>query len=300
MSQPRALSTTAFLTLLAIASMMGANHVAARVAFNEGTDVGTAVVVRSGVTALVLGLLLWLQRPTQTPGPRQWRVMLGTGLLVGAQSLCIYSAVARLPVALALLAFNTFPIFAGLWAWVLYKQKPARTLLLAMPLLIGGLALALDVTGAASGLGAQAQWQRIGEGLAFALAAAGSFGLVLVLTQHEVAQVDARLRTATTMALACAVALVLVSAQGSWQLPQSNTGWLGLCLLTALYGTGITLLLAVLPRLGVVGNSPILNIEPVVALVLAWPLLGQTIAPMQIAGALVVVGVVMALGLRKR
>lgn len=88
--------------------------------------------------------------------------------------------------------------------------------------------------------------------------------------------------------------------KGSWQLPQTNTGWPGLSLLTVLYGTGITLLLAVLPRLSVVGNSPILNIEPVVALMLAWPLLGQTIAPIQIVSALLVVGVVMALGLRKR
>lgn len=300
MSNQRALSTTAFLTLLAIASMMGANHVAARLAFNHGTDVGTAVVVRSGVTALVLALLLWRQAPSNTPSPRQWRMLLLAGLLVGVQSLCVYSSVARLPVALALLAFNTFPIFAGLWAWLLYRQKPARTLLLAMPVLLAGLALALDVMGAASGLGARAQWQQIGAGLAFALAAAASFGLVLILTQHEVAGVDARLRTATTMALACGVALALVSAQGSWQLPQSDTGWLGLTLLTVLYGTGITVLLAVLPRLGVVGNSPILNIEPVVALVLAWLLLGQTIAPVQIAGGLIVVATVMALGLRKR
>jgi drug/metabolite transporter (DMT)-like permease len=300
MSTQRALSTTAFLTLLAIASMMGANHVAARLAFNHGTDVGTAVVVRSGVTALVLALLLWRQAPSNTPSPRQWRMLLLAGLLVGVQSLCVYSSVARLPVALALLAFNTFPIFAGLWAWLLYRQKPARTLLLAMPVLLAGLALALDVMGAASGLGARAQWQQIGAGLAFALAAAASFGLVLILTQHEVAGVDARLRTATTMALACGVALALVSAQGSWQLPQSDTGWLGLTLLTVLYGTGITVLLAVLPRLGVVGNSPILNIEPVVALVLAWQLLGQTIAPVQIAGGLIVVATVMALGLRKR
>jgi drug/metabolite transporter (DMT)-like permease len=216
------------------------------------------------------------------------------------QSLCIYSAVARLPVALALLAFNTFPIFAGLWAWVLYGQRPARALVLAMPLLIVGLALALDVLGAASGLGAQAQWQRIGAGLAYALAAAASFGLVLILTQHEIAGIDARLRTAITMALACAVALAMTVAQGSWALPQTASGWLGLSLLTVLYGTGITLLLAVLPRLGVVGNSPILNIEPVVALVLAWLLLGQSIEPVQLAGGLLVVGVVMALGLRKR
>ena len=42
------------LTLLLVAFMMGANHVAARVAFNHGVDVVTAVCVRSGVTALVL------------------------------------------------------------------------------------------------------------------------------------------------------------------------------------------------------------------------------------------------------
>jgi drug/metabolite transporter (DMT)-like permease len=43
-----------------------------------------------------------------------------------------------------------------------------------------------------------------------------------------------------------------------------------------------------------------MNVEPVAALILAWALLGQTIAPVQVAGALIVVGTVMALGLRKR
>ena len=40
--------------------------------------------------------------------------------------------------------------------------------------------------------------------------------------------------------------------------------------------------------------------EPVFALVLAWAVLGQAIAPVQIVGALIVVGAVMTLGLRKR
>lgn len=296
----RALSTTAFLTLLAAASIMAANHVAARLAFNEGTDVSTAVVFRSGITALVLGLLLRWQGPQHWPDRRQWRVLGVAGLLVGLQSIAIYSSVARLPVALALLAFNTFPLFIGVWGWLLYRQRPARSLLLAMPVLLAGLALALDVTGAVSGLGVRGQWQIMGEGLAYALAAAASFALLLTLTQHEVAGVDARLRTAYTMALACVLAAALCWAQDSWHLPQTGTGWLGLGLLTALYGTGITMVLTVLPRLGVMGNSPILNIEPVVALVLAWPILGQTIAPLQVVGALIVVAAVMALGLRKR
>jgi drug/metabolite transporter (DMT)-like permease len=57
---------------------------------------------------------------------------------------------------------------------------------------------------------------------------------------------------------------------------------------------------SLLPRLGVVGNSAIMNIEPVFALVLAWLLLGQSIAPIQVVGALIVVSTVMVLGLRRR
>jgi drug/metabolite transporter (DMT)-like permease len=56
----------------------------------------------------------------------------------------------------------------------------------------------------------------------------------------------------------------------------------------------------VLPKLGVAGNSAIMNVEPVFALVLAWLILGQSIAAIQVAGALLVVGTVMGLGLRKR
>ncbi|MFM8574749.1 MAG: EamA family transporter, partial [Limnohabitans sp.] len=55
----------------------------------------------------------------------------------------------------------------------------------------------------------------------------------------------------------------------------------------------------VLPRLGVAGNSAIMNVEPVFALVLAWLILDQSIAPLQLVGALLVVGAVVGLGLRK-
>ena len=278
MTAKRALSGTAFATLLLIALMMGANHVAARIAFNNGVDVATAVVVRSVITALVIVMILAAQRVRVGFGPRHKRMLPLIGLLIGVQSLCLYSAVARLPVALALLAFNTYPIWTALWARL----------------------LALDVFGAASGLGASGQWSRIGAGVGFALAAAATFGLALVITQHEAADVDGRVRTVTTMAMASLVALGMVGAQGGFHLPQAAAGWGGLAALTFLYGTAFTIMFTVLPQLGVVGNSAIMNVEPVFALVLAWLILGQVIAPVQVAGALVVVGAVMGLGLRKR
>jgi drug/metabolite transporter (DMT)-like permease len=67
-----------------------------------------------------------------------------------------------------------------------------------------------------------------------------------------------------------------------------------------LYGTAFTIMFTVLPRLGVVGNSAIMNIEPIFALVLAWLLLDQAIAPIQVVGGLIVVATVVYLGVRKR
>ena len=299
-SAGKALSGTAFATLLLIALMMGANHVAARIAFNNGVDVATAVVFRSTVTALVLFTLIAVQGVRIQLTARHKRMLPVMGLLIGVQSLCLYSAVARLPVALALLAFNTYPIWTALWSWALYRHRPERPLVVAMPVILVGLGLALDVFGAASGLGAQGQWLRIGTGVGFALAAAATFGLALVITQHEAGDVDGRVRTATTMTLAGLVALTMVVSQGGFHLPQAPAGWGGLLTLTVLYGTAFTIMFTVLPRLGVVGNSAIMNVEPVFALVLAWLILGQTIAPVQLLGALIVVVAVMVLGMRRR
>jgi drug/metabolite transporter (DMT)-like permease len=294
------MSRAAFYTLLLVALMMGANHVAARFAFNNGVDVATAVAFRSGVTAVVVTLLLVVQRVPLVLRRHHLKMLPVIGALLALQSLSLYASVARLPVALALLAFNTYPIWTAFWAWALYRRSPERAALVAMPVILVGLALALDVLGGASGLGAAGQWGQIGTGVAFALTAAATFGLALVLTQQHAADVDGRLRTAVTMGLVGILALSVAGAQGGLQLPNAPAGWWGLAALTFLYGTAFTIMFTLLPKLGVVGSSPIMNVEPVFALVLAWLLLGQTIAPLQVAGALLVVGAVMALGLRDK
>jgi drug/metabolite transporter (DMT)-like permease len=293
------LTGAAFATLLLTAFMMGANHVAARTAFNHGLDVLTAVTVRSMVTAGVVALILWQQKVALQVLPRQRKYLVAVGLLIAVQSVCLYAAVARLPVALALLAFNTYPLTTALWARILYGHKPERTLLMAMPVMMLGLALALDVFGAASGLGTARHWGQIGMGVVFALIASVAFGLALVLTQHETVGVDGRLRTFTSLSIVGVLTALLASTQGGFQWPQAQPGWWGLVMLTLLYGTAFTIMFTVLPKLGVVGNSAIMNAEPVFALVLAWFLLGQSISPVQLVGAAVVVCTVLWLGLHK-
>ena len=296
----KSLTTTAFATLLLIAFMMGANHVAARLAFNNGVDVVTAVSFRSVLTAVVVGLILWQQKVQIQIESNHKKYMLIIGGLIAVQSVCLYSSVARLPVALALLAFNTYPLSTAFWARVLYKHQAEKAVLWSMPILLAGLALALDVLGAASGLGAAEHWSQIGAGVAFALAASATFGLALVYTQHETTGLDGRVRTFSSMSIVGILAVAAAMSQGGFHLPQAPAGWWGLGMLSFLYGTAFTILFTVLPKLGVVGNSAIMNVEPVFALTLAWALLDQAIAPIQLLGAALVVGTVMWLGLRKR
>lgn len=285
----------AFVTLLLLAWVFGANHVAARVAFDHGVDVATAVAVRSLATALAVALIVRAMALPVRLAAGQWRWLAVVAGLIAVQSLCLYAAVARLPVALALLAFNSFPVWVALWSALVYRQRPPRAVLWAMPVILLGLALALDVTGAA----ARASPAGFGEGVAFAVAAAASFGLALVFTQHQLASVDGRVRTLLTMALVGTLALLLALGGGGLHWPQAAPGWVGLALLSLFYGTAFTVMFVLLPRLGVAANSPILNTEPVAALVMAWALLGQTIAPLQLLGCGVVMLAVVALGLRR-
>jgi drug/metabolite transporter (DMT)-like permease len=284
--------------LMLLASMFASNHIAARLAFDHGTSVASAVGVRSGATALAMVALLRLQGvPLALPCATLARG-LGIGLLVALQSFCLYSAVARIPVALALLAFNTFPLLLVLLTWAATGERPPRRAMVAIPAVLCGLVLALDVVGSARAIAGR--WAQIGTGVGFALGAACSFAVVLFLTTRWLKQVDGRLRTLLMMGTTAVVVSGIGAATGSLALPADREGWLGLALLTLLYGTGITAVFTVVPRLGAASNTVALNFEPVMALFLGWMILGQAVASSQIVGAFLVVGAIIYLSTGRR
>jgi len=275
--------------LLLIATTFGSNHVAARVALDHGTSVTTAVAVRSGFTALFLlglmrvsGVAMALPRATLAQG-------MAVGLVIAIQSFCLYSSVARIPVALALLAFNTFPMLLALLSWVSGEERPRPAVLAAMPVALVGLALALDIFG-----------KPVDPlGIAWALGAAVSFALALFLTARWLKDVDGRLRTFLTMIVTAIVVLIAGSVARAFAFPQAPAGWLGLALLSVFYGVAITSLFIILPRLGPANYAVVLNFEPIAVLFIAWVVLGQAVSGLQIAGAFIVIGAITLTALRK-
>ena len=283
--------------LMFLATVFAANHIAARLAFDHGASVPLAVAVRSGATALVMVALLRLQGISMAlPGTTLARG-LGIGLLVAMQSYCLYSAVAIIPVALALLAFNTFPMLLVLLTWVVDGVHPGRRALVAMPLALFGLVLALDILGTLEAMAGR--WAEIGAGVGWALGAATTFALTLFFTTRHLKEVDGRMRTLLTMGTTAVVVGLAGAVGGNLVVPVDAMGWVGLALLTVLYGSAITAIFTVVPRLGAASNTAALNFEPIAALALAWVFLGQSVAPRQLVGALIVVAAVILIGTRR-
>ena len=278
------------LALLAIATTFGSNHVAARIAFDHGTSVIAAVAIRSGFTALfLLGLMRFSGVSLTLPRATIGRAC-AIGLLIALQSYCLYSAVALIPVALALLAFNTFPILLAVFSWALLGERPRPVALAAMPIALLGLSLALDVFGKPVHP----------AGIAWALGAAVTFALALLLTARWLKEVDGRLRTFLMMSVTALVVLVAGLASDAFAFPQAPAGWIGLTLLTVFYGVAITSVFIVLPLLGAANYAVVLNFEPIAVLFLAWAILGQAVAPLQVVGAFIVVGAITLAAIRGR
>ena len=280
---------------VAIIALLGCafagNHISARMAFDHGTGLLVAIVCRSGVTMLaLLGVVLWQREALRLP-KGAWPWQLAVGLLIATQSLCLYSAVARIPVALALLVSNTLPVVLALLTWALGGPRPTGRACALMGVILAGLVLALDVPGRlASAESAGPQW---GEGIALAASAALVFALALWITDHKLKALRGSVRSLMTLTIVFTTMLVagfsgVVAGGMAW--PQDQTGWTGLALLVLLYGTAFSVMFITLPRLDMARNAAVMNSEPIATLLFGWLILDQRLSPMQVLGGLVVVG----------
>lgn len=282
--------------LLCIGTLFASNHIAARLTFDDGTGLLTAILWRSGLSlATLLGLVLWQQQSLRLPrSVARWQLALG--LLVAVQSLCLYSAVARIPVALALLIGNTFPILLVLLTWALGGRPPTRRASALMGMILIGLVFVLDLPAWVSthaDLGVE--WV---IGVVCAFVAACVFAVGLWITEHRLAGLPGSVRSMYTIAVVFCTIVAAGAAgviPGGMNLPSSATGWGALLALGLLYTTAFSVLFVYVPRLDMVRNAPVMNIEPVASLLLGWAILDQIFNSWQLFGGTIVLGGIVVL-----
>jgi drug/metabolite transporter (DMT)-like permease len=279
----------------------GAMAILAKEAYAAGTGTVTLLAVRFLLAAAVLWTLVLLRRglpssrrrgrAVRTPArPPLTRRTAGVGLLLGAgyavEAAAYFAALRRIDAALASLLLYLYPGVVAVAAARLRVDRLTPRRVAALGLTTTGAVLAL----AGAGTGAV---DPLGAGLA--VLAAVLYSAYILCSDRAVAAVDPMTVTAlvATGAAACFTGAGLAS--GTLDLGLTSRAWAAAGAL-AIFSTvlPIAAFLAGMRRVGPSTAAILSTVELLVTIGLAVALLGERLAPAQLAGAaLVLAGVVL-------
>jgi drug/metabolite transporter (DMT)-like permease len=270
----------------------GAMAIFGKLAYDDGATVGTLLAVRFVIAALLFWALVVAGGVAHEVRALSGRDA-GTGLAMGACGYAIqaglyFAALERIDASLLSLVLYTFPAMVAAAAVALGRERLDGRGLSALGLAFGGLALvvagagagALDSLGASLGLGAA---------IVYSTYVMVSDGIV------------ARVRPRVLSALVCTGAAVSLTAGSALlgeldlgALTVAGWGWLA-CLAVVSTVASISLFFAGLQRVGPITASILATVEPLVTVVLAFLVFGETLGPVQVIGGGLVVTAVLVL-----
>ncbi|MFN2289564.1 MAG: DMT family transporter [Anaerolineae bacterium] len=265
------IATTLLSTLFA-----GLAPIFGKMAYQASVSPAALVALRTALAAgLLWALYLLFWRPYVSIDRHNLIGCIGMGLANGIGSLLYYNGLSRVNASLAHLLYSMYPF----WVFVFLSAAGHPVSRLSLLRLAMALVSVFLLT-----------WQGAGLvdplGVTLMLSAGALYGFHLVLGQWTLADVDSRTVTLyglTTMAVVVNIPFLLRGAPGG---PIPAMGWTAIVLL-ALFPTALARLLvfAGLRKLGGFQTALLGLAEPLVAVVLAFVLLGERFTPQQWLGA---------------
>lgn len=278
---------------VASSAAFGTSGAFGRALLDTGWSPGAVIVARAGLAALVLLVPACLAlRGRWSLLRRNAALVVGYGVFAGAGAqLAYFSAIQTLSVGVALLIEYLAPVLVVGWVWARTGRAPGRLTVIGTVVAVLGLVLVLDLTGGAT---------VSATGVAWALLAAVGLATFFVLAGHDGAGSLPPLALTGAGLVVGAAALALAGLVGVLPMRVASTDvvlagtavpwWMAVLELAIVAGAG-AYVLAVLAvrRLGPTVSAFIGLTEVLFAAVIAWALLDQSLAAVQIAGGLVVV-----------
>jgi drug/metabolite transporter (DMT)-like permease len=217
------------------------------------------------------------------------------GVLFAGDLVAWHHAIEAVGAGLATVLGNLQVIVVGLVAWVAFGERPPRSTVLAVPIVLAGIALI-------SGLGGGAYGADPVRGVLLGLLTAFFYAGYLILIRRGGQDLrrpagPVAVATASTALTGTVIGLVMsdLDPLPGW----SSLGWLALLGVTS-QSAGYLLISISLPRLPAVLTSILLLTQPVVTLGLSMVLLGEGPSALQLAGVALVVGGIAAATLAGR
>ena len=203
-------------------------------------------------------------------------------------NLAVFIAFGRITVALALLAFYTYPAMVAVVAIVIERRRPDRLELLALGLALGGMIL---VVAGQLEPGAGLVIDGLGLGLALLAAVAQT---VYITTSRGYAAIPTEQAAPILLWVASLAFVVIAALSGSLDSlgePFRNQAAWPYLLVAGLLGAGFPslLVLVAIRLIGPVRTGILAMLEPVTGTLLAALILGETLGPIQLLGGALVI-----------
>ena len=281
--------------VLAAATLFGINGTVAKVALSSGLSSLRLTEARSAGACLGLTLVALLRPRSSLRVVRRelWRLAVFGAIGVAFVQLFYFLAIHRLAIAIALLIQYLGPLLVAIWARTFGHEHVRRRIWAALGLSLAGLTLMVQLW---NGLALD------GLGVAYAFLGAVAYAFYLLSAEQEIARRD----TISLLAWGFFFATLFWSVvQPWWTFPARTVGrtvslqgslagvhlpvW-ALVLWIVVLGSiaPFTLIVGSLRRISATRAGIVAMLEPVVATVVAWAWLRESLSAAQLAGAAVV------------
>lgn len=243
---------------------------------------------RMALALIPIYALMRLGPMRANPKPADAPAFFWPGLMFAADLFFWQWAVMYTTMASATLFSNFAPVVVTLGAWLLLRERIAPLFLVGLVMALGGAALL------ATGNAALGRQFLLGDGMG--LLSALFYGGYMLFVAGLRVRYDTVTLTFWYSAICAALLLPVAIATGDTLLPATANGWAvlaGLALVSHVLGQG--LIAYGFGHLPASFSSLVVLIQPLVAALLGWTLLGEAQGPWQIAGAtLILAGIVVA------
>jgi drug/metabolite transporter (DMT)-like permease len=299
--EPRARGQLAgYAMVLVAATLFGVNGSVAKVALSSGLSSLRLSEARCAGACVGLMLIVLVRSPSALRLRRHELLRLAVFGLFGVAlvQLFYFLAIHRLAIGIALLIQYLGPLLVAIYARAFGHERVRRRIWAALALSLTGLALMVEL------------WRGValdGLGVAFALISAVVFAAYLLLAEYEVQYRDSVSLMAWGFFFAT---LFWTFAQPWWSFPAGRVahtvslqgrlaGWhlpvWALVLWVVVLGSIVpfSLIVAALRHVSATRVGIAAMLEPVVATIVAWAWLRETLSPVQLAGAGVVLAAIL-------
>jgi drug/metabolite transporter (DMT)-like permease len=271
------------------ALLAGATFIALSPIFVRVSEAGPTATAfwRVALAVPALWILYWLKlRSRARRYGGKWPLLIGAGLAFAGDLAFWHTSIQLTSVANSTLLANLASIFVTLAAWIFLRQRPTRVFLAGLGAALAGVLLLVHTSleFSATGLAGDAL------GVVTAIFYAGY--LLAVKGLRDRGETTLHLM-AVTSTLTAMVLFPVALATGEPMLPATARGWwilAGLALVSHAAGQG--LIAYALAHLPAAFSSVSLLFQPVMAALFAWLLLSEPLAPLQVAGGVIVLAVI--------